>query len=306
MLKEAGIFINKNREIDTSALRNPEVEKSIKANPLVKLVLETNGEIRTTSEKEYIERTPIQYSKPYEGNGKLITWDVADPYKRYYEDLKDNQIETVELRHQRLEEAWQTRKPTDEEQLALQNEAVDKLQEVRRKIDHILARNGQEPIYTSQSKEDLMLDSKFNLRKMAEYVNYIEEEGTVLTPEEELDLEVIDFFHDTTGLFEKTVNPFYGSNFSYSHQAQPEIDYSEDGRSDDEEEGEDSGMEERVFASDSAEIDKEEEEERIAIEKEKERQLEIQASENRGKKKGPEKKKSRLENAFKKLTAKEK
>lgn len=293
VLKDAGVVLNHKGEIDTSAIGNPEVEKAIKSNPLTKVVLSTNAEINKFPEKEHVERQPTEYTKPYDGPGMLIDWNAADPYKRYFETLKPEQVESVEQRQQRLEEMWSSRKLNDEEQAHYQYIAIDKLQEVRRKIDQILVKNGHTPIYTQQSKGDLMLDAKYNIQKMEEYL-IAEEEDLVETAEDALDYERVQFYEETKGLDEGTINPYYDRDFSYKHQLEPELsytdeehDYSDDDKKSDEDDDIKLDYQEGEF--DTMKVDEQDNEE-----------------EGQKSKKKKETKKTRLEKALKKLSDKSK
>jgi hypothetical protein len=295
VLKEAGITLNEHGEIDASSLGNSEVEKAIRANPLAKVVLETEAELRLKGEKDYIERRPLAFSTAYDGPGKLINWGVVDPYKRYFENLNPEQIETVEQRHQRLEEAWLARKPNEEDQLQMQDYALDALQEVRRKIDQILAVNGQEPIYTKQNTLDLLTDASFNLEKMDEYLTTPKEE-LIDSLYEDKDYEMINFITEPKILEEDTVKPFYDRDFSYNQHEQDDIEYDDedpekkiDGEgSDDEEYSTEDDFEAQLVEDEEQEDDREVEDE------------------GRRKKKPKENKKSRMVKAFTKLADKTK
>ena len=161
---------------DLSSIKDDSLRESLQNSKLVSLIFQN------TFDSPPVPLEPIEETQgPEPAAGDLaappLKYDSENPYKQIYGRLHKSQYESQEDRIERLKRIWNTnqQKSRDvQDQILVQQKAVEALRSVRIKVDQILVSKNKDPVFPPNneiSRKDLLLTHKFDIEKMNIFLN---------------------------------------------------------------------------------------------------------------------------------------
>ncbi|OMJ81812.1 hypothetical protein SteCoe_17632 [Stentor coeruleus] len=175
-LETSGVSLDANGELDVSKIKNKNLQDAIKKNPMIKMIFYDSFKDQYENENEdNLQETEGSYV-PGPLSEPTIKWKSEDPYKQIYGRLKPTEIESQDERIERLKRLWHhsRKSKTEEDQFALQKEAVKALRLVRMKVDQVLVSEGKSSIFPKNmeySRKELLLTHRLDIDRMGKFLS---------------------------------------------------------------------------------------------------------------------------------------